>query len=213
MNDDKTLISKYGAALRTVMSAIPVLSPLATAWSEFESSKNEKRLQLFIDCLNAITSVHSKEIDAIKNDTSKIEERVALLEVTLDKVVKEWQPTKVKLHAQLFVGNMISDDPIQLKMSILERFSELSIDDLNILAKLTTDSSIQVSELNGSLNDLIPSLSKLESRGLITQTGPGARSIFTTASSSDNWQRQWQNKFYTSTPLGTQLWTALNKIK
>ena len=213
MNDDKMQVGEYGAILRTVMSAIPVLSPLATAWSEFESSKNEKRLKLFIDSLNAITSVHSKEIDAIKNDSSKIEERVTLLEVTLDKVVKEWQPEKVELHARLFVGNMISDDPIQLKMSILERFSELSIDDLNILAQLTTDSSIQVSELNGSLNDLIPSLSKLESRGLITQTGPGARSIFTTASSSDNWQRQWQNKFYTSTPLGTQLLTALNKIK
>ena len=211
MNDEKQP-NDYGMILRTAMSAIPVLAPLATWWSEFNSSKNAKRLQVFIESLNALTARHSRELDAIKTDTSKNEERIAILEVTLDKVVKEWQSKKLKLHAQLAINNLISNDPIHLKMSILEHFSELTMEDLGILEPLSQSSSIQVSELSGSLDYLIPILRKLESRGLITQTGHGNRTIWTTAS-ADNWQNQWRYKFYTATSFGQKLWISINSIK
>lgn len=210
MNDEMQS-NDYGMILRTAMSAIPVLAPLATWWSEFNSSKNAKRLQLFIDSLNAIAARHSIEIDAINANASKHEERIAILEVTLDKVVKEWQPEKIKKHAQLAIHNMISDDPVQLKMSILERFSELSIEDLSILDPLSNSSSVQVKELPLPLDELIPILSKLESRGLITQTGPGRRTFFEMAA-TNNWQDKWKYKFYTATPFGKTLWNSINSI-
>ena len=45
---------------------------------------------------------------------------------------------------------MISDDPIQLKMSILERFSELSIEVFNILDPLSNSSSVQSDVLDAT---------------------------------------------------------------
>ena len=199
----------YGMILRTAMSAIPVLAPLATWWSEFNASKTAKRLPVFIDALNALTNLHSRELDAIKTDTSKNEERIAILEVTVDKVVKEWQSEKVKLHAQLAINNLISNDPIQLKMSILEHFSELTLEDIRVLGPLTRSPSLQVSDFHEPVEDLIPILSKLESRGLITQTGHGNRMIWSTAA-VDNWQNQWKHKFYTATPFGIKLWNSIN---
>ena len=211
MNDEKQN-NDSGMLLRAAMSAIPALAPLAAWWSEFNSTKNAKRLQVLIDTLNALVACHSRELDAINKDTSKFEERIAILEVTLDKVVKEWQQDKIKKHAKLLIQNLISNDPIQLKMSILERFSELTLEDLNILEPLSISSSVQVKEFHISLDELIPILSKLESRGLITQTGHGNRGIWTMAS-SDNWREQWLNRFYTATPFGRKLWNSVNSIK
>ena len=212
MDSNEKQFDSYGMILRTVMSAIPALAPLATWWSEYDSKKNAKRVKFFIDSLNALTSCHSKELDAIKDDVSRNEERITILEATLDKVVKEWQQGKIQLHAQLLVRNMLSRDPIQVKMSILERFSELSIEDLNILRVLLSASSIQVSELHQPLEDIIPILCKLESRGLITQTGHGHRLMWS-APATDDWRDQWNHKFYTATPLGKQLWDAINTIR
>ena len=211
MNDEKQN-NDSGMLLRAAMSAIPVLAPLAAWWSEFNSTNNTKRLQVLIDTLNALVSCHSRELDTIKTDTSKYEERIAILEATLDKVVKEWQQEKIKKYAQLLIQNLISNDSIHLKMSILECFSELTIEDLNILEPLLESPSVQVKEFHMSLDELIPILSKLESRGLITQTGHGNRGIWTMAS-SDNWQEQWLNRFYTATPFGRKLWNSVNSIK
>lgn len=202
----------YGVILRSAMSAVPFFAPLATWWNEYNSTKNQQRVQLFIDSFNAIASCHSKELDTLKEDVSRNAERVAILEVTLDKVVKEWQEEKIKLHAQLAVQNLISDTPIQVKMSILERFSELTVDDLNILATLTQSPSVQVMDFHIPLETIVPILSKLESRGLITQTGHGYRTMWS-APATDDWQEQWANKFYTATPLGKQLWDAIKPIK
>lgn len=57
MNDEKQN-NDSGMLLRAAMSAIPALAPLATWWSEFNSTKNTKRLQVLIDTLNALVACH-----------------------------------------------------------------------------------------------------------------------------------------------------------
>lgn len=209
MSNDENQKEDYGMILRTAMSAIPGLSVLATFWSEFEATKNAKRMQLFIDSLNALAACHGKELDAIKVDIARNEERVSLLEVTIDKVVKEWQDEKIKLHAILAVRNLASNASLEKKISLLERFSELSMTDLEVLQILGTSNSVQVYEIRKTLDYLIPILSKLEARGLITETGHGSRSMWKSAG-SDDWCSKWKYKFYTATPIGIEL---LNAIK
>lgn len=202
-------LDDYYVIVRGAMSAVPALSSFATWWGEFEASKNFKRLELFNNSLKAITDRHSKEIDAIKNDTQSYEERVKILEITIEKVVKEWEDQKIELHAKLAVNNLISNAPLSQKMSILERFSELSMDDLTILRFLTGNNSVQVNEIRMDLNQIVPILSKLEARGLIAETGPGSRSMWTSATSS-NWRDKWTYKFYTATPIGHALLKAIS---
>ena len=196
----------WETAAKTLASAVPwVGGPVVTLWSELKAQKEARNLQRFIDALKEEALNHQTKIEALQQDTTSIEERLFLLEETVEHLCKEWDENKIKLYAKLFIGNVTSENNTDKKVRRIEQLSELTLRDvsyLNLLAKAT--STVQVCDIKEPLEDIILSFSKLEARGLIAETDHGNRGIFST-SASRKWDDRWRHKFYTATPIGREL--------
>lgn len=145
-----------GIILRTAMSAIPGLAPLASFWSELNSIKSTKRLNLLSNSIGSLSSCYSKELDLIKDDISNHEERITILETIAEKVVKEWNEEKIKLYAQIAINDFITLEPLDTKIAIINCFSELTMDDINLLKQMSMfEDTIQVINLSKTLDTLI----------------------------------------------------------
>ena len=195
---------------KTVASAVPwVGGPAVTLWSELKAKKEARNLQLFLDALKEEASNNQAIIDALRQDISSVEERLLLLEETVEHLGKEWDAKKVPLYAKLFLGNVTSANSIDRKIRRIEQLSELTCRDVSYLYHLVkATSTVQVCDIDKPLDDIILSFSKLEARGLIAETDHGNRGFYS-AAASQKWDERWKHKFYTATPIGRELITAL----
>ena len=195
---------------KTVASAVPwVGGSVVTLWSELKAKKEARNLQRFLDALKEEASNNQAKIDALRQDISSIEERLLLLEETVEHLGKEWDAKKVPLYAKLFLGNVTSGNPTDKKVRRIEQLSELTCRDVAYLDYLVrATSTVQICDITEPLEDIILSFSKLEARGLIAETDHGNRGIYS-AAASQKWDERWKHKFYTATPIGRDLITTL----
>ena len=200
----------WGIVVRTVISAIPWIgSPTGTLLSELKAKRENANIEKFINALNEEQQNNKEKIEALQQEDAIIEQRLLLLEVTVEHLIKEWDEKKIPLYAKLLIGNVTSNNSIDRQIGLVEQLSELTSKDIKFLSDLVSRTdSVQICEIHEPLEDKIVSFSKLEARGLIAETDHGNRSMTKTASSK-KWDERWNHKFYTATPIGQELIQAL----
>jgi len=205
---------KFG--LKTIAASFPVAASFAQAWSEYESRVQFDRIQRFFD-------EFGRELDAIKDRVEKAENYIkgsgevpSQIERTVDKIRKEVSDRKRKIYAHLLSnlvttsGTLTYDD----KITFIDSLEALTEQDLTILSLFKPDQQLRVKDVmnspilkdlseNERLNKLAVSLSKLESRGLISEAiGPADQGVMAKIYDSFGWQEKFRDKYFELLPHG-----------
>ena len=202
--------------LKTIAASFPVAASFAQAWSEYESRVQFDRIQRFFD-------EFGRELDAIKDRVEKAENYIkrsgevpSQIERTVDRIRKEVSARKRKIYAHLLSnlvttsGTLTYDD----KITFIDSLEALTDQDLTILSLFKPDQQLRVKDVvnspmlkdlsgNERLNKLALSLSKLESRGLISEAiGPADQGLMAKIYDSFGWQDKFKDKYFELLPHG-----------
>lgn len=180
-NQRNALSPIINGGLRSIASSIPVLASLGQAWSEYENFQTGKRISELMENLKRKLEELSKRINNFEETCQHIsEEFPSLLEITIDKVRKEFSQEKRRIYADVLANLSFQQyqEPYEDKTSVLHSLDALNPKDLEVLKLFRSREESAVKELNWeSLNlqgdnnqkitELLSMLAKLESRGLI----------------------------------------------
>ncbi len=212
MSEEERDIVKRG--LRTVIAAVPTVGGFfAQAWSEYEGYVQSKRLDEFFDEL-------AKQCKQLQERIQKMEEYIkgsseipTLMERIIYNVERETSQGKRRMYAEALaksaaVGPEISFDQ---KLTSIDTLDVLTETDIKVLGYFAPGYRIQVSQMLPSagpwnqlaepLGKLVVSISKLESRGLLSQTS-SANIVFGFEGDADHWVNRWRRKTFEITPFG-----------
>ena len=185
---------------------------IATIWSELEQEENIKRIEQLFQNLKAITDCHSREIDELKQDKNKAKDAFDCLSSTVKILVEDINSLKVDYYAKIAYNTMVSSDPIEDKIQIIEQFGKLSMKDIKILELLDSKGNEVRRWTHGhgelSFENLIPSIVKLESAWLIERDF-STNHLGITLSSDSSINNEWKNRRYKLTQYGQKLWNLL----
>ena len=205
---------KFG--LKTIAASVPVAASFAQAWSEYESKVQSERIQRFFD-------EFGRELNSIKDRVEKAEDYIkgsgevpSQIERTVDKIRKEVSDRKRNIYAHLLSnlvttsGTLTYDD----KITFIDNLEALTDQDLTILSKFESDQQVLVSDFmkkpilkdipeNERMSKLAVSLSKLESRGLISEAiGHADQGVMARIYDSLGWQEKFKDKYFELLPHG-----------
>ncbi len=201
------------ATFRTIMSQIPGLAMYSQIWSELDNYKacvDQRKTNEFLKRFTKLSLKFQAEIkQRIENLECSLEEkgnRIAVLERIIDCLAKEIEFPKVQLLAQVTVNCIIEDSMVwDKKMRAIDSFRQVTLSDLAILKQFSEKHIVQVKNIvSDSLEELIPSLCKLSSIGLIFEM-PNAFFGDWTPSVESEWKNAWPNKYYEILPAGQEL--------
>ncbi len=213
------------SGLRSIAASVPGFASIGQAWSEYENYRTTQRIKELIDNI-------SVEVENMKNHVDNVEEVFtniakefpSLLEITVEKVRKEFSEEKRKIYAHVLVGLAIASevqtyDERTALLHELETLTPLNLNSLTLFRSKeiskVNDLNWQTLELAGDINEqleqLASSFAKLESRGLIMVTSvptPGIVTLFTDG--LEKWAGKWRETEYRILPLGKQLLSVLD---
>jgi hypothetical protein len=210
--------------VRSLATEFPVLSSLAQAWSEHEAYQTGTRIQELFENLRAdIGRINERFViheDMIAQTRDEIE---SLLEVTVEKVRREFSQDKRRLYARTFANLVFRDTKRRYddKLSILHDLDTLTTKDLQVLRLFQNKTEETAGQLNwqslglsgdqnGQLEQLASHLGKLESRGLIltvfTHTG-----VVVIPTGLNDWAARWQQTRYRLLPSGKAIIEAITE--
>jgi hypothetical protein len=227
---DSELKERISLGLRLLVSEFPKpgINALVQAWSEWESNKRFERVdQLFREFLE-IAKEHANEIESLKNDTAKQMEASAILERVADYVQSEPSGTKRRILSSSFAHAIFISDGATYdeKVTLLDTVNWLTEQDLRILSLFTDENPVrQVGHMDENLmgdfasrekdfeqriNPWIVSLSKLMSRGLVSETETYQGEHFPYSGNHNHWLQVWRRKTFAITPFGRTLIQSMN---
>ena len=207
------------AGLRSIAASIPVAGSLAQAWSEYESHTKAKRLDEFMEVLRAGITYMQDELQGV-NESIR-DDFPPLIERTAQMVVRETSARKRKLHAQLLLKNIAAGSSRSLddKLDMLDTLDALTDSDLDLLIKVSPKSLFRVGDMVAdestpgnsethvaALDRLVRSVTKLESRALVTESKMRDYSVFSPQETP--WVTSWRMKEYEVLPFGKLLGEA-----
>ena len=196
---------------------------LGQAWNEYETSRTGNRIQELFENVQ-------HELGRIK-DTLKIHEDLIarcfdfpeILELTIDKVRREFSEEKRKLYAVLLTRLTLKGDtmPSDDKTAVLHEFESISPIDVRALRLFANRGEVTPSELNkvriglaGTIEEMLEQfvtiLAKLESRGLIMQTMAHNGAVMIPHGVSQHMAR-WQQGRFRILPAGQRLLDLLER--
>lgn len=197
--------------VRSLSASFPGTASLAQAWSEYETKIKFERIDQIFENLK-------HEIDHIKKLNLKFintEEIPPLIERTIEKIKREVSEKKRKKFATLLANCMVLNKSISCddKINAIETLDTLTEQDIKILALLPPSGSIFVDDLMKynlfpDDNDLqrsskfVVSLSKLESRGLISESTKKSSS-YAGSGTGSYWINRWRQKHIELLPYGS----------
>ena len=205
---------KFG--LKTIAASFPVAASFAQAWSEYESRVQLERIQRFFEEFRLELEAIKDRVEKAENYIKKSGEVPSQIEKTVDKIRKEVSVRKRKIYAHLLSnlvttsGTLTYDD----KITFIDNLETLTDQDLTILSLFESDQQIRVSDVinkptlkdileNERLSRLAVSLSKLESRGLISEAiGPADQGVMAKIYDSFGWQEKFKDKYFELLPHG-----------
>ncbi len=198
-----------GAVSRVVLSLLPYGGSIATLLSELEQAEFKNKIDMFINKTEALLQCHSNEIDNLKDNQEKLKEILNLTSATVQKLRLEWDESKIPGYAKLFENCYFSPEPLDKKMQVIEQFSRLSQNDINVLEKFEPGKAKAINEFcyghyGNYLKSLIPSIVKLESYWLIEENFETTWSGISISTDSET-QKKWNNKRYKLTSYGSAL--------
>lgn len=221
MHDDnvKSLQTDTGESIvRTLFTSIADLNPITSALAKaYYQHMDEKRWRYVEEFFNDVTKNMREHEDKLHElyDRTDPEESLHLMFIAIDKVQFEYQADRRKRYAELFVNSILVGNQITFdeKRMFIQLFSELSDADIILLGKFSRDNTIHLEEFRtlGSsegLGKIVPLVSRLESRGLITEVY-GALRITRWEGSPDSIDSKWRNRVYCLTPIGIKFCVLL----
>lgn len=209
---EKSLQTDAGeSAVRIFFTSIAELNPftsaLAKAYNQHMDEKRWRYVEEFFNDVRKNMQDHEESLHELYDRTDP-EESLHLMFMAIDKVQFEYQEARRKEYAKLFVNSILVGNQIIFdeKRMFIQLFGELSDADIILLGKFSHDNTIHLEEFRtlGSsegLGKIIPLVSRLESRGLITEVY-GALRITKWEGSPDSIDSKWRNRVYCLTPIG-----------
>lgn len=208
------------AGLRSAAVSVPALGSLVQLWNEHEAIELKRRLDQFWNAFALEAQYNEKMIqeiaDQVKSNTEDVnylKELIAIVERSVQYAKLEPSDDKQKLFAVIAI-NSIAFGPARSfdeNISIIDAINMLTITDIEVLKRFQGRKSIKVDDMREaseeeSLSILIASLSKLESRGLISETArSGNINAITFYGDSEKWDNKWRIRIYGILPFGTRL--------
>ena len=201
------------------MSMSKDFAPFAQIWSEYNNLATQvavKKANEFAAALQIQVNKHEAEImlwkERMENSLEDMSKRVAVQDRIIDCLTKEFEIPKVQLLAQITVNCIINDDLTRdKKIRAIDSFRQITMNDLDVLMRFSQTKILQVKEITGiSLEEVIPSLCKLSSIGLITEMMYTSYGEWTSSVESE-WNQTWQNKRFEILPSGKELLAMISE--
>jgi hypothetical protein len=210
------------AGLTSIAKLNPLTGALVDAYMEHKNNKRWSYVGKFFEDVRQQMEAHEEKIKELYTKTDP-DEILHLMFIAIDNVEFEYQESRRTKYAKLFVnsillGNQISFDE---KRFFFQLFNELSEADIDLLGKfnnsrysidLETFRKLDLStgeEIEIGLEEVVPLVVRLESRGLIFEITNNKKIQFW-EDSIDTFDSTWRNKMYTLTPIGIKFIIFLN---
>lgn len=188
-----TLSIIVSGGLRSIAASVPGLASIGQAWNEYENYRTGERITELMDNLkNKLKSLQDRieNIEDIYQKTS--DQFFSLLEVTVEKVSKEFSKQKREIYADVLTNLSFQQHeyPYEDKVAVIHSLDALNPADLEVLKLFRGKDQSAVKELdwqslnlpgddiNQKLSELISMLARLESRGLIITARTGNLAIY-----------------------------------
>lgn len=210
------------SGVRSIAASIPIAASLGQAWNEYETHLMGKRIQELFDNVKSVMRDLHQRLDIHEDLIAKCRDQFpSLLEMTIDKVRREFSDEKRRLYAHL-LARLVLDGGARSydeKVTLIESLDALTELDLMVLELFKGNPEVTVKNLdlgplglsgdvNEQLQQLACCLSKLESRGLIlttfTHTG-----LVITPDGVEQWLARWSETKYRVLPMGQKVIDAL----
>jgi len=207
--------------LRSIAASFPVFASLGQAWNEYETHRTSSRIQELLDNLKAELGRLGQTIDAHTDALRQCEDFPELLEITFEKVRKEFgepkRATYARVLGRLIVdGNQCGHDE---KVALIDSLDALSELDLHLLRLFKGKEETAIGDLgwrslalSGDVNaqvwELACSLPRLEARGLILKTSTHTGVVCVRSPLNQDTAR-WLETKYRLLPLGKSLSATL----
>ncbi|MCD4831410.1 MAG: hypothetical protein K8R02_06330 [Anaerohalosphaeraceae bacterium] len=185
-NNQQTALSKIvSGGLRSIAASFPGFASLGQVWNEYENHQTGQRIEELMENLKIKLAGLNARINNVEEICQQVrEEFPSLLEITIDKVRKEFSREKRKIYADMLANLLCQQyqEPYDNKIAVLHSVDALNPEDLEVLKLFRPRGESAAKNLNWQnlnlpgdnnkkLAELMSMLAKLESRGLIITIG------------------------------------------
>ena len=216
MESNKGIEGVIKTSLRSIAASFPVAASLAQAWNEYENRIQLARIEEFFHSFKQAIESMEDRLKEVEDYILRSGEIPPLLERTIQRVKSEQSDKKRKSYVRLLaesiaVGNGVSYDH---KYAFIEILDTLTEQDLNILMRFRDGRTLRGTDLIDGVNSsaseqhassIILSLSKLEARGLISETDSHGYSGDTAIGgwgTEEHWLNRWRSRYLSLLPYG-----------
>lgn len=175
--------------VKSVAASVPLAASLGQAYSEWEEHTLGKRLDELRDNMVVEFGLLRERVDDLEKCLKEsANELPGLLEVAVEKVRREVSKDKRRLYARLLCGALAlgSTVPTEEKVAAIQHIETLTTQDLRFLEFFAKNDGVERHNIRPSQlgyeedhpsfeEDMVGSITKLESRGLLT--GPRSGSL------------------------------------
>jgi hypothetical protein len=210
MSPDSTTphVARVAASgLRAVAASFPGAASLASAWSEWDTSRRFERVESFLHAL-----AERLQRFATANERASItdpEESAHLLELVLERIQREHRDEKRRRYVEFFAENAVHPEKrtFDRKRLFIDLLDALGDDELRLLATFRTTSILRgdsVERVLGGVDLAASSLARLSSLGLVAETTfPGESDMGPVIEGRpDRWDNKLRYQWYELLPLG-----------
>jgi len=215
----KDLQAIVNGSVRSIAASFPIFSSFAQAWNEYETHTKFARVEEFLQILTKEIISLKVQIEAIVKDGYPLNDFPHLLEQTIYKIQREYSNKKRDLFARLLAKSIAIGPDLTLdnKTTFVETLDSLTEYDLSILSNFKPKKTLRANDIIVENNEKVASqqimsLSKLESRGLISETDHSdynGSSAIGGAGSQGYWLNRWRHKYFVLLPIGESFYEII----
>ena len=234
-NPSSSMKSWIVGGTRTLTNLIPIAGgAIAQAWSEYETHKQNERVEEYFQALAQRLKDLGDRVDTLQRHIAQMPDAAELLERTVEAAVREVSSSKRSVYPIVYMNFLLAQDQTtpDERTSILDHIEHLTATDLNVLSKFGQQRALGGEVLTNSVDpgwgavggpkepddkwlqqhgDLVHSVTKLTSRGVITETYLN-RGMATSGESASSFNR-FRRKAWCITPIGRKLLDSLQTTK
>lgn len=216
MESSKGIEGVIKTGLRSIAASFPLAASLAQAWNEYENRIQLARIEEFFRLFKQSIMGMEERIRKVEDYILRSGEFPPLLERTIQRIKGEQSDRKRKCYVRLLaesiaVGNSVSYDH---KYSFIETLDTLTEEDLNVLMRFRDGRTLRGTDLIDMENQptseklassIIMSLSKLQARGLISETdsqGYSGETAIGGWGTEGHWINRWRSMYLDLLPYG-----------
>jgi len=213
----KTYYPIIAGGLRSIAASIPYLASLGQAWNEYETQRTVARINELLANLQHEFDDLREDVEALGDSLKPPSGFPELLEITVEKVRKEFEESKRRTYAHLLAKLTIAagESSYEEMAALIDSLDTLSDQDLQVLALFRDRSEMAIKDLRlqelGLAGDrsekvwqVTCNLTRLESRGLIVSVSRHTGVLLLPEGMDKDAARQQETK-YRVLPLGVSL--------